>query len=176
MERKMKVWIIAALAISVFMGMGRHFETFNRLLFDYLPIYNKFRVPSMSLVVAFVVIPFGAIYGLNEWLKKSNADKKRLLLNAVMGVGGLYILLFLGSGLLSFDGMRDAQLGQQGLDVDQLLAYRKSLQRNSIGRSLVFSAAIAAFLWFFITDKLNKKLLIPSLAFILMADLWMFDK
>jgi len=176
MERKMKVWIIAALAISVFMGMGRHFETFNRLLFDYLPIYNKFRVPSMSLVVVFVVIPFGAIYGLNEWLKKSNADKKRLLLNAVMGVGGLYILLFLGSGLLSFDGMRDAQLGQQGLDVDQLLADRKSLQRNSIGRSLVFSAAIAAFLWFFITDKLNKKLLIPSLAFILMADLWMFDK
>ncbi len=176
MDKKMRIWIIAALAVSIFMGMGRHFETFNRFLFDYLPIYNKFRVPSMSLVVAFVLIPFGAIYGLNEWLKKSKAEQKKLLINATIGVGGLFFLLLIGSAMLSFDGMRDAQLEQQGFNLDQLLSDRKSLQRNSIGRSLVFSIAVAAFLWFFLNGKLSKKLLIPSLAFILMADLWMFDK
>jgi len=176
MEKKMRVWIIAALAVSIFMGLGRHFETFNRLLFDYLPIYNKFRVPSMSLVVAFVIIPFGAIYGLSEWLKKPMVDQKKILLQTAMGVGGLYALLLLGSAVLSFDGMRDAQLAQQGFNVDQLISDRKSLQRNSIGRSFVFSAVIFSLLWYLLIGKVNKKMLVPALALILAADLWMFDK
>ena len=44
-------------------GLGSNFESFNKLLFDALPLYNKFRVPSMAMVVLFFLIPFYGIYG-----------------------------------------------------------------------------------------------------------------
>ena len=51
-------WVIASSVLSLFMGWGSNFETFNALLFEYTPLYNKFRVPSMAMVILFFLVPF----------------------------------------------------------------------------------------------------------------------
>jgi hypothetical protein len=44
-------WIIAATILGIFLAWGKHFSAFNYFLFDHLPFYNKFRAPSMAMVI-----------------------------------------------------------------------------------------------------------------------------
>ena len=179
LDPKTRSWIIAALVLSVLMAWGRHFETFNRLLFDYLPVYNKFRVPSMTLVIAFVLLPYAGFLGLQRWLdgSLSETEKKQKLLKAGYIAGGILVtfgLLF--PQFMGFEGLRDQQLAQQGIDLDQLIADRKAVLIASAGRSIAFAAAVWAMLWFYLNGKLQGRYLAPALGLIIVADLWLFDK
>ncbi len=44
-------WIVAASIIGILLSWGANFSTLNNFLFDHLPFYNKFRAPTMSLVI-----------------------------------------------------------------------------------------------------------------------------
>src|SRR6478735_4767585 len=63
-----KGWILGACILGILMAWGKHFEIFNYFLFDYLPLYNKFRAPSMALVIPQLGIPLLATLGLNAML------------------------------------------------------------------------------------------------------------
>ena len=58
-----KWWILTASILGILMAMGKNFPSFNYLLFDYLPMYNKFRVPTMTLVVPQLLFPLAARIG-----------------------------------------------------------------------------------------------------------------
>jgi hypothetical protein len=173
---KERNWIIAGVILSILLALGRHLEGFNRFLFENLPIYNKFRVPSMALVLVFVLLPFSGILGLQRWLSLEKSMQKQTLLKAGIATGGFLLLMMLLGQLGDFAGMRDDQLAQQGFNMDQLLADRKALQRNSTAMSLVFAGAIWFMLWSLLGGKLKRQWLTPALALIIVADLWMFDK
>lgn len=51
-----------------FLALGRNFDSFNDLMFHYLPLYNKFRTVEMALVIPGLVFPIVAIWGLREIL------------------------------------------------------------------------------------------------------------
>jgi hypothetical protein len=59
-------WIIAAAVLGILLAWGRHFSAFNYFLFDHLPFYNKFRAPSMAMVIPQLMIPLLAALGLNQ--------------------------------------------------------------------------------------------------------------
>lgn len=53
----MKWWIVGISLLAVLLGWGRHFMWLSHIFFDYVPLYNKFRVPSMILVILQMTIP-----------------------------------------------------------------------------------------------------------------------
>ena len=174
-----RTWMISACVIAILLAWGRHFEGLNRFLYEHLPVYNKFRVPSMVLVIVFCILPIGGFMGLHKWLNHSatpQQKKKWLLKAAYITAGILLIPTLMGPAIHSLEGMRDAQLEQQGFKLDQLMADRASLLRNSGFRSLAFVAMAFSVLWFYIQGKLKSVALVPVLALILIADLWMFDR
>ena len=65
-------WIGAVIVLSVLLAAGSYFETFNLFILEYLPLYNKFRAPSMIIVVPTLLIGVLAMYGLNSILKATN--------------------------------------------------------------------------------------------------------
>lgn len=179
LDVKTRAWIIAASVLSILLALGRHIEGFNRFIFENLPIYNKFRVPSMNLVTFFVLVPFAGFLGLQRWIDGSitKEEKKKILLKAGYIAGGILVFFgFIAPTFMDFAGMRDAQLAQQGIDVDQLVADRASVLRSSAVRSIAFAAAIWAILWFYLQDKLKLQYLAPALGLVIVADLWLFDK
>ncbi|MDR1974622.1 MAG: YfhO family protein [Bacteroidales bacterium] len=61
-----KWWLLIATVFSIMLGMGKNLMWFNQFMFDYLPMYNKFRVPSMALIIAGVTMPVMAALALKE--------------------------------------------------------------------------------------------------------------
>jgi hypothetical protein len=172
-------WAIAALAISALLAWGKNAETLNRLVFEYLPLYNKFRVPSMALVVAFLVVPYLGFAGLQTWLNRSTDRewmKKKLLL-ALYITGGLSLLIAVfGPAFLSLESPRDAGFGQEGFDLNMLRSDRESLLRSSAFSTLFFVVATAGLLWAQMLGKLKPMYLVVGLGALVLVDQWRFDR
>lgn len=110
-----KGWIIAATIIGIFLAWGKNFSSLNYFLFDYLPLYNKFRAPSMALIIPQLTFPLLAGLGLQQFIEAKEAgtlDWKKLKLAGYV-LGGV-LVLFIGFYVMAdFTSPNDSQLKQQ---------------------------------------------------------------
>ena len=75
MSNSAKWWMLAATILSLLMSWGNNFSAFSDLMFNYFPLYNKFRSVSMALVIAQVCIPFLAMMAIKEITDKGEDYK-----------------------------------------------------------------------------------------------------
>ncbi|MEY4887404.1 MAG: hypothetical protein RL767_875, partial [Bacteroidota bacterium] len=172
-------WVVAAVALSLILAWGRNFELINRFIFDHVPLYNKFRVPSMALIISFLAIPYLGFVGLQQWISGGmSADQKqrKLLLAAGISGGIALILALIGPALFSLEGLNDAKLAEQGFDLSVLEEDRASLLRSSAWRSLLFVLAAAGLLWFHLKGRIKPAVLGFALIALVAADQWTFDR
>jgi hypothetical protein len=66
-----KGWIIAATIFGILLAWGKSFSALNYFLFDYLPLYNKFRAPSMALVIPQLTMVLMGALGLQSVLEQT---------------------------------------------------------------------------------------------------------
>ena len=186
-----KWWLLAATILAILMSWGRNFMPFNEWLFNHLPLYNKFRTPSMSLVLANVCMVLLGLLGLRELFSKEVETKKKYLaLYIGGGLSAAAILIgLLMSGGLSYSGAVDDQMapqyGAQWAQIQSVFIQdRKALFVNDSWRSLAFVAAAFAVLWFYVkrSGKENgkKNTLAITATMVLIAltvvDLWGVDR
>ena len=69
-----KWWILTASALAILMAMGKNLPGFNYFLFDYLPMYNKLRVPTMTLMIPQLLFPIAAALVLEKLLNPHESD------------------------------------------------------------------------------------------------------
>ena len=172
-------WVLGALLASLVLAWGKNAEFINRFLFETLPLYNKFRVPSMALVVAFLTVPYLGFVGLQQWISgELSADQKQRKLLMAAGIsGGIAALVaLLGPALFSLEGLNDANLGQQGFDLGIIEEDRANLMRSSAWRSLLFVLAAAALLWLQLKGRVKPALFAAALVGLVVADQWTFDR
>ncbi len=98
-----KWWIIGASIFGIILAWGKNFEGLNYFFFDYLPLYKKFRAPSMSLVMVQFCFPILAAMSLQQilfggWDKATLMKKLKPVLYTV---GGIFVLLIIC--YISFD-------------------------------------------------------------------------
>ena len=171
-------WLCAAAVLGVLMSWGRNLPGLNNFLFDYLPLYNKFRTPSMALVMTTTAMAMLGLLGLREAFDR-NRDTKAVnrALAVAAGITGLLCLLFaLFPGLAGdFRGASDAQLPDWLRDA--LVADRRSLLVADAWRSLGFIAAAAALIWCYRRFSGFRPLwAVAIMALLFVADLWPVDK
>lgn len=113
-----KHWIkwglVAASIFAFILSWGKNFEAVNYFLFDYLPMYNKFRAPTMSLVIPQLCFAVLACLGANEVLfgnlKKEEAWKKFRMGTYI--TGGIFALVVIMYFSFDYTGPNDAGLKQ----------------------------------------------------------------
>lgn len=179
-------WILIATILAILMSWGKNFMGFNEFLFNHLPLYNKFRTPSMSLVMANVTMVIMAILALKAIFDKENpVDKKKLNLALYISTGitaGFILLMMVLSGHFSFSGASDAQMaaqygGQWDMIKDVLVKDRKALFMADSWRSLILILVSAIFLWLYINQKIKQSgIIIGVLACLVLVDLWGVDR
>jgi hypothetical protein len=110
-----KGWIIAATLIGIFLAWGKNFSSLNYFLFDYLPLYNKFRAPSMAMIIPQLTFPLLAGLGLQQFIEakeKGTLDWKKLKMAGYVLVGVL--VLYIGFYVMAdYTSPNDSQLKQQ---------------------------------------------------------------
>ncbi len=177
-------WILVATLLSIIMAWGKNFATFNEFLFEYLPMYNKFRTPSMSLVIANVTTVLMAILALKTILNKEIAQKQlqKALYISTGITGGLCLLFMIFAGSFSYSGLSDmqmaAQYGNQWQAIqDILVSDRKDLLVSDSMRSLILILLAAAIIWLFNNNKLkNQNWVVVVIVALTLFDLWGVDK
>ena len=179
-------WILLATILSILMAWGKNFMGFNSFLFYHLPLYNKFRTPSMSLVMANVTMALMAVLTLKTLFDKENpVDKKNLNLGLYISTGvtaGLILLMMALSGSFSFSGASDAQMAAQygpqwDMIKDVLVKDRKALFMSDSWRSLIIVLISAVLLWLYINQIIKQSgIIIGVFACIVLFDLWGVDR
>jgi hypothetical protein len=171
-----KWWLVLATLFSIAISWGKNFPAFNDFLFDYFPMYNKFRAVSMALVVAGFTIPFLALLGLNQILAKTFSKEQiiKYVKYSLYIVGGFVLLFVIAPGMFfNFSSSSDEQLIQSGFPdwlVTAIRADRQAMLRSDAIRSLVFILLSAGVIWAYVSDKLKQ---IPAIA--LLGALLVFD-
>ena len=170
-------WLLAVTLISILLSWGKN-AGINEFFFYHLPLYNKFRTPSMALVVAEVSMAALAILAVKRLLE---ADDKRALLRplyiAAGLTGGLCLLYaLLGGGLMSFSGPADEQFKQYPDLLMALVADRQGMLSADAWRSFGFIAAVAALLFIYLKKPFNANYVVAVIGLLVFADLWAVDK
>jgi hypothetical protein len=178
LQGPIKLWLLICTIFSIMLSWGNNFEIVNDLFFYYLPLYNKFRTPSMILSVASLTIPLMGLMALNKILQSSNGIQSYMpeVKKAFYITGGLTLFFALfGSSLFSFAGSSDAQL-PEGWPIDSLIEDRKDLLTFGAFKSFVFISICFGLLWALAKNKISPKLFIGGVILSIGLDLWMVDK
>ncbi len=185
-DNKHRWWIIAAIALTTMMSWGHFFTAFNDILFNYLPFYNKFRAPSMILVIPNLLLVLSAALMLHKIISIEN--KPQLLPSLYKGlisVGVLFLFLFFLYFTASFMSGADAGVMQQVRDANQpqlldyvnsfydgLKADRQSLMMGSILRSFGFMAVAFGLIFLYIKNNFNPIILAAGIGILAMIDVF----
>jgi hypothetical protein len=174
-------WVMLGLSVFSILLASGHNTPFFGWMFNLLPFFNKFRTPSMALVIAELCMPLVALLGLNQILtgKYSTEDLlKKLKIAGGVTAGIVIVFGVLGGMFFNFSADADKQYYDSGNGwlIDAIKQDRASLLRTDAFRSLFFIAVAFGAVWFYVQQKLSKNLFIGLLAVLFLADGWMVAK
>jgi hypothetical protein len=181
-KNQTKWWLLGLAVLFIFLSWGKNLAWFNNALFYYLPMYNKFRTPEMSLVIPGLIFPIIAAWGLKYFLKnETNPEKLKKQFIYSLGITGAICLLFwlLPGIFFNFQSSFDKSFISQVPDwyYDALIADRESLLKSDAFRSLIFILLSAAVLYPILTkNKKNANYSLMIIALLVLIDLWTIDK
>lgn len=173
-EKKFVWWLLPISVLAVVLSWGSHFPSFNYLVFDYFPGYNKFRSVTFALLIVLFAMPLLGMLGLEKLFERgiSKETKKKLLI-ALSASGGLCLLILLTSGMFSY--LNENETGLPAWFTEALRADRRSILRSDAFRSLSFIVAAFILIYFDVRKKMPAGFY-ALLIFFITADLVAVDR
>ena len=169
-----KWWLLAATIFSLVLAWGSNLAGINNFLFEYMPLYNKFRAPSMALVITTLTMSTLAILAVKRFME-NKADKEMLKAMYVsMGVaGGIALLLAVApDAFFNFTSSGDARFAQIPELLDAMIQQRRTMLVSDAWRSFAFIMATAALMWAYTRYNLKQTLFIAALGVLFLVDMW----
>lgn len=190
--------------LSIFLAWGKNWMGFTNFFMDYIPMYDKFRAVSMTLVIAEFTIPLLAFLGLDYIIKnREEVAKNSKKLYWTLGVAtAIMFFFYIAPGtFVSFEqtgqfeaitaqqvqnaqqsGASDQQIGQMRMDLEriygQIIEARKAVVKADALRSFLFVLFSGLLVFLFVTNRVIKKpiALILGIAFLILIDMWAVNK
>ncbi|PZP49615.1 MAG: hypothetical protein DI598_07385 [Pseudopedobacter saltans] len=177
-----KWWLLASLVFGLILSFGQYLPGINGFLFKVLPMYNKFRAPSMAMVIPQWILPIMAGLCLQQIFvtDKKVWDIKKDFKPVLYGLGGilaLCILIYLFSDYSSpMDDQLKSYLGDQANTIlGALHQDRKAMFGAGIGRVVLFSIILLAGIFLYVKKMVKAVPIIAIFLVITMIDLFSID-
>jgi hypothetical protein len=183
--------LLGVTVLAILMAWGKYLPGFNTFLFTHVPLMNKFRAPSMTMVITELTLPLMAVLGLQQILFRENskeqlkADFKKIL----YGVGGLFGVLFIMYVMMDYSSWTDSQIAYRlGLTnndknddiiraiISGMKADRKAMFMGQLFRALGFAALVVGLLYLYMKNFVNQMVVTVSLALISTIELLAVDR
>lgn len=185
-----KWWLVAATIVGIVLSWGDNFPEVNNFLFYHLPLYSKFRAPTMALVIPQVSMVILACWALQELIygHQPKALLQQHLKLALFVTGGLVILLgLIGSFLYPFAGPGDnallaryTQMLGGEIPAAKLLGAlkqdRSALLRADGIRALILILIAFAAMWYFLKGKMKAVIAVAIITVAVLFDSFQVDK
>lgn len=174
-----KWWLLIATIVSIILSWGSNVMGLTSFLLDYLPLYNKFRAPSMILVIAQIAMPLLGFIALNQIIT-GKIEKKEFLNGlkwAMLITAGLSLLFAVAPGFTgSFSSPYDLRMKLPDWLIDAAVLDRKAALRTDAFRSFIFIILAAGALYLWHLKKIKTNIFIGILGLLILVDLWAVDK
>jgi len=178
-------WMLAACVFAVLLSWGSNLMGFNSFLFEHLPLYNKFRAPTMALVIPQFLFPLLGVLTVQQFVfaetDKAYAWKKL----RVTGLAMAGIFLIIGFLYTSFDyksvndprgivaNLTQGMGGNQEVANAMYKAFREDRQAQfgaDILRSVLFAGLAFLVLWLLVINKVKPLVALLALVVVGSAD------
>ncbi|MDB5248512.1 MAG: hypothetical protein JWQ40_2906 [Segetibacter sp.] len=182
-------WILAATVFALLLSWGSYFLGFNKFLLANLPFYNKFRAPSMALVIPQLLFPLMAVLCLQQIFFQPNAKQElqKSFKKILYISGGTFVILILMYFLNDYNGSIDPQVIKGYTDpqtgsnefgrqiVNAMIQERKSMFGSGIFRAIIFAGITVGALYLYTKNTVKPVLIVTAFIVINTIDLFTID-
>ncbi len=190
-------WLLAGAVLLTTIAWGNNFFL-NDILFQYLPLFNKFRAHTMTLSLLQLFVVGLGLLGVQAIFDTKNAPNRFLskLYISAGTVGGLCLIFALFGGMFQTyestgytekkpnDKVFVEQLSKNFKDDTQtpkaimsaIRADRADMQSADAWRSVLFVGLSLAVLWAFCAGLYRWEYALGALGFVGLLDLWLVDR
>jgi hypothetical protein len=162
--------------IALLISFGRTFPIAYDFMFHYFPFFDKFRVPSMILILVQMSFPVLAGLGLLRIIQmKDNPDKRiqSILKFSAIGFGVLFVIGFLlESSIKEWFIARINESGQKGTQLQPIHGYMADMFAGDFKLAFFFSAAVFGLAFAFTKNLVSKDILIAAAIIFIVIDLF----
>ena len=163
-------------AIATLISFGRTFPLFYDLMFHYFPFFDKFRVPSMILILVQLSFPILAGLGIAKLISLKNENDKKfdnLVKNIFLGLTIIFILtLLLASPIKSWFIGRIMESGEKGNQLQQLHDYMAEMFLTDARLAFFFSAAVFGLMFAYLKSFVSRDLMITAIIVLSLIDIF----
>jgi hypothetical protein len=172
-DKKYKWWILSACVFAIMLSWGKYFDGFNTWMLNNLPMYNKFRAPSMILVVPTFLLSMMAALSLQKIISTENKielfEQYKKGLYVITGLLVVAVLVYLNADFMNeadkglLKQVADIPDAQQKATITEsvksflnaLKEDRKTLFMDDLLRTIGFMFVAAVAIWAFIKNKIS---------------------
>ena len=162
--------------IALLISFGRTFPLIYDLMFNYFPFFDKFRVPSMILVLVQLSFPILAGLGLVKIISlKETHDTRieKMVRNSFYVLAGIFVLtLLLGSPLKDWFISRAVANAEKGSRLKAIHDYMGDMFLADIRLAFFFTAATFGLAFAFVKKKLSADLMVIAITVLVVIDLF----
>ena len=151
-SRQLSYFFLTILITSLLISFGKHTFIYE-ILYNWLPYFNKFRVPSMILILFQFSITVLAAIGLNNLCK--NIKDKRVLKKSLIILGTISIIAVLRLVFHDFSNALDKRVTTNNLRVE--------LMQNDLFYSIILLVSISILIYLFTKSKIKSRLFLISI-------------
>jgi hypothetical protein len=175
------VWGLLSLSIfSILLSFGKHFQSFYSLFFNYVPFFDKFRTPSLILLLVIIASAILAAFGFRKL--EENLDNEKWHKGFKYAMIGAVVLLVIG--LVGGEGLakslaaltKDGEAQRYGAQLSQVIGQRAAMFASDFTVRMFLIALSFAAIYFYLLKKLTNTVLIVALLGLTVADLGIFNQ
>ena len=175
-----KWWLAAGVLFISLFSLGKNLDFFYHFLYDYLPLFNKFRTPNSALTVVGAIVPILGVLAVNDVIN-DRVSKEKLIKSLYISAGVLGALCLFyavaGGSFFDFSYAKDAAYVQNyNVNIEAVKSQRANMMSADSWRSLGLILAAAALIWLYAKNKIKQTILIAGLGVLVLGDLWSIDK
>lgn len=181
-NRSKLVKILAAVSVvTLFISFGRHLPFLSNLLLDYLPGFNKFRVPAMILVILQFAVVVLAGYGIKTIIDKRKDNKMMFFKNlqkVLYGVVALFIVfIFIISSMQDSGFIKEGESSKYSIQqIQQLKTVRHEKALNDGIATCLFLIGAIILSLLYGNKKMGKYPYLILIMTLVVVDLLIVDK
>ena len=162
--------------VSLLISFGRTFPVLFDLMFYHFPYFNRFRAPSMILILTQIFLPILSAYGLQAVFEAGKGSSIKFAKKSLYWIGAFVILLLLA--YLFRGSLQDsyfALIENSRKIPQQIYSLLFDNMMGDLTVALLISAATCLVIYLFLTRKLSYTFSAISFLAILLFDMWRVD-